>query len=294
MSAPVVAGDFSGSPRAAARGVRGAVPVGAPDVAARRARRARRLVGVGMATLAAGTLAAAPWWGPRALGRLAFFQVRRVELEGARYASASELVRRLGVDTTQSVWADLGPLRARLAAHPMVARAELSRRLPGTLVVRVVEKVPVALAPGRGGALAVYDALGAALPIEPHAQGGLDVPLLAARDTTLLRLLGALRADAPRLFARVSEARRVTPSRARPQGVDAVEYALTLVPPPRASTAAVTGAPALAPVTVRLSPDVTVGRLSDLLPVEDELARRRVRVAEIDLRFRDQVIARLQ
>jgi cell division protein FtsQ len=47
-------------------------------------------------------------------------------------------------------------------------------------------------------------------------------------------------------------------------------------------------------VTVRLSPDVTVGRLADLLPVEDELARRRVRVAEIDLRFRDQVIARLQ
>jgi cell division protein FtsQ len=291
MSAPMVAGDIGAAPRRAARG---AVPMASPDGTARRARRVRRLAGVGAAALVVGALAASPWWAPRALGRLAFFQVRRVEIEGARYASASELVRRLGVDTTQSVWADLGPLLDRLAAHPMVARAELARRLPGTLVVRVVEKVPVALAPGRAGALAVYDASGAALPIEPHAQGGLDVPLLAARDTTLLRLLGALRADAPRLFARVSEARRVTTSRARPRGADAVEYALTLVAPPRAAAAAVTGAPAPAPVTVRLSPDVTVGRLADLLPVEDELARRRVRVAEIDLRFRDQVIARLQ
>jgi len=40
--------------------------------------------------------------------------------------------------------------------------------------------------------------------------------------------------------------------------------------------------------------DVSVARLADLVPVEDDLLRRRVRVAEIDLRYRDQVIARLQ
>ena len=47
-------------------------------------------------------------------------------------------------------------------------------------------------------------------------------------------------------------------------------------------------------VVVRAMADVSVGRLADLVPVETDLQRRRVRVAEIDLRYRDQVIARLQ
>jgi hypothetical protein len=40
--------------------------------------------------------------------------------------------------------------------------------------------------------------------------------------------------------------------------------------------------------------DITVERLGDILPVEADLARRQARVAELDLRYRDQVIARLQ
>jgi hypothetical protein len=37
-----------------------------------------------------------------------------------------------------------------------------------------------------------------------------------------------------------------------------------------------------------------VERLADIFTFENELARRQVRVGEIDLRYRDQVIARLQ
>ena len=221
-------------------------------------------------------------WGPPALSRLAFFRVRRVELEGVRYASAGELVRRLRVDTLTSVWTELAPLRARVAGHPMVERVELQRELPGTLRLVVAERVPVALAPTRSG-VAVYDASGLALPIEPSTAGGLDVPLVAARDTALLRLLGALRQDAPRLFARISEARRA----AGAGGVrDEFEFTVTSPAPD--------GAGGVTTVVVRAMADVAVGRLADLVPVEDDLQRRRVRVAEIDLRYRDQVIARLQ
>jgi len=39
---------------------------------------------------------------------------------------------------------------------------------------------------------------------------------------------------------------------------------------------------------------VSVERLSDIFPVESDLIRRRANVAELDLRYRDQVIARLQ
>jgi hypothetical protein len=45
---------------------------------------------------------------------------------------------------------------------------------------------------------------------------------------------------------------------------------------------------------VRAMQDVSVERLAEIAPVEEDLARRQLRVAEIDLRFRDQVIARLQ
>jgi len=37
-----------------------------------------------------------------------------------------------------------------------------------------------------------------------------------------------------------------------------------------------------------------VDRLADIFPVENDLARRQVHVDELDLRYRDQVIARLQ
>jgi cell division protein FtsQ len=40
--------------------------------------------------------------------------------------------------------------------------------------------------------------------------------------------------------------------------------------------------------------DVSVDRLAELVPVEQDLARRRLRAVEIDLRYRDQVIARVQ
>jgi len=37
-----------------------------------------------------------------------------------------------------------------------------------------------------------------------------------------------------------------------------------------------------------------VTRLADIFPVESDLARRQLRAEELDLRYRDQVIARLQ
>jgi hypothetical protein len=45
---------------------------------------------------------------------------------------------------------------------------------------------------------------------------------------------------------------------------------------------------------VRASMGVSVSRLADIFPVESDLMRRRANVAELDLRYRDQVIARLQ
>ena len=50
----------------------------------------------------------------------------------------------------------------------------------------------------------------------------------------------------------------------------------------------------LASLPVRAMADVSVERLDEIQPVEQDLMKRQARVAELDLRFRDQVIARRQ
>ena len=250
--------------------------------APRRGRRWGRIVAV----LLAPVLLSSPWWGPSALSRLEFFQVRRVEIDGVRYLTPKEIVARLAVDTTRSVWDDVESLERRVAELPQVASVRVERKLPGTLRVVVTERVPVALVPTRDG-FNVYDADGTSLPIDPSRVGGLDVPVIAAADSSLLRLLGAVRLDQPRLFARLSELRRVGRDELLLRISRAAEFAVSdsLTPSgPRPSST----------LPVRAMADVSVSRLADIFPVEHDLARRQARVAEIDLRYRDQVIARLQ
>jgi cell division protein FtsQ len=206
-----------------------------------------------------------PFWAPLLMRRMAFFRVRHVEVVGARYVQAGEILDRLRVDTLASVWDPSGPWKARVAEHPLVREVEMDRRLPGTLVVRLVEHVPVALVPAASGFRA-YDKRGVSLPIDPTTSD-VDAPILARVDTAMLRFLGSARKDAPELYRRLSEVRR--------EG----EGELVLV---------------LDALSVRALANVTLRRLADLELVENDLARRKLHPTELDLRYRDQVIARLQ
>jgi cell division protein FtsQ len=207
----------------------------------------------------------APLWGPRVLAELAYFRVRRVEIVGARFVQPSDILGRLHVDTLSSVWQPAAPLEDRIASHPGVRSVRVGRRLPGTLVVEITERWPVALVPTPSG-LVPIDERGAALPID-LTRTTVDAPIVAYRDAGLFRLLGRLRVEAPELYARVSEAARA--------GSTEVLLRISSVP-------------------VRAMADVSVERLAEIGPVEQDLARRQLRAAEIDLRYRDQVIARLQ
>lgn len=206
----------------------------------------------------------APFWGPLLLRQLSFFRVRKVEIVGAHYVSVGDVLDRLHVDTTSSVWDPTGPLVARLAPHPQIRSVTLRRKLPSTLVVEIQENLPVALIASDDG-LRAYDARGTLLPID-LARTPIDAPILPQRDVGLLRLLGVLRNEAPALYDRVSEVRITAPD----------EVILQLAGTP-----------------VRAMRDVTPARLAEIEPVENDLARRGLRAAEIDLRYRDQVIARL-
>ena len=225
---------------------------------------------VGVLALAIVLVAASPLWGPLILRRLAFFRVRRVEIVGAHYIPPGDILGRLGVDTLASVWNPTSPLERRVAAHPAVERVTVQRRLPGTLVVHVTERTPVALVPTPRG-LVAYDARGVALPID-LARTPVDAPVTVVIEPVVFRLLADLRRRAPALYDRVSEIRRGGSS-----GGGADDLILQF-----------------ADLPVRVMKDVTVDRLADIEPVESDLARRQLKVAELDLRYRDQVIARLQ
>ncbi|MBI2407180.1 MAG: FtsQ-type POTRA domain-containing protein, partial [Gemmatimonadetes bacterium] len=99
---------------------------------------------------------------------MAFFRARKVEIEGARYIAPDQIVSRMNVDTAASIWDDASVWERRIGTHPQVRDVRISRRLPGTLVVRITEVPPVALVP-TGAGLTPFDAEGRPLPIDPTA-----------------------------------------------------------------------------------------------------------------------------
>jgi cell division protein FtsQ len=223
-------------------------------------------------------------WGVRAAAReMAFFRVRTIEIRGARYLQPTDIVSRLQIDTLASLWDDLEPYRERVRHHAQVSDVHITRRMPGTLVVTVRENLPVALVQ-TGAGLLPYDSLGRQLPIDP-ARTNLDLPIVATTDPVLLKLVGAIRATEPQVFARIEEVRRI--------GRD--EISLTLSRELYASGVdSVTPTPEGGSLRVRVPVGLSVERLADIFPVETDLARRRLLAGELDLRYRDQVIARLQ
>jgi cell division protein FtsQ len=224
----------------------------------------RGRVRLALAGVAVILLLGAPFWGPLVLRQLSFFRVRKVEIIGARYVPVSDIMDRLHVDTTASVWDPTGPLVSRLVSHPQLHTVIVRRKLPGTLVVEVQENPPIALVATSDG-LRAYDARGTLLPID-LARTPIDAPILPRRDVELLHLLNVLRNEAPALYDRLSEIRITAP--------EEVVFQMGGTP-------------------VRAMRDVSPARLAEITPVEDDLARRGLHAAEIDLRYRDQVIARL-
>jgi hypothetical protein len=95
----------------------------------------------------------------------------------------------------------------------------------------------------------------------------MDLPIVNRPDRQVLRLLETIRSQTPGLFARISDVRRLASGELLMRMPDMV---------------------------VRAPSNVDAQRLAEVMPVTADLARRHVRVAELDLRYRDQVVARLQ
>jgi cell division protein FtsQ len=216
------------------------------------------------------------------LRSLALFHVERVEVAGAQLLAPHEVLAASRVSAGQSVWDDPQPWIDALQAHPVIRAASVQRSLPGTLLIRIEERRPVALI--EAGSLRPVTADGEVLPVDP-ARTPVDLPLVRAtvapadsyvRDPAVKRVLaelGRLAVLDPSLLVRVSEIGQ--PS--------AGELRLTLGHP----------------VAELLLPEgAGADQLRQLRAVFDHLERRAAdaqspqRIVRVDARFADQVVVR--
>lgn len=232
-------------------------------------------------SVAVAGVAASVGLAPRALRRLDTFRVRRVEVVGSRFAAPYEVVEASGITRASNVFDDTDVWRRTLLRHPMVADVRVERRLPGTIVLRVVEVEPIALV--RTPELRMVDPAGRVLPVEA-AGFDVDLPVIAipssidadgrlgdATAAALVDALARVRRLEPGIAARVSE----------------------VLPQPDGGVRMVLTAPDDADVV--LPGGVSRPRLRALRLTLANLARRGelARVRRVDLRFRDQVVVSL-
>lgn len=144
---------------------------------------------------------------PAGLRHMSFFQVRRVELIGVRYLAPDSVLAVLALRPDQNVFEDGDEIARRAEALGGVVSARVSRKLPGTLRVTVIEKIPVAFAPGPNQMVAL-DGDAKPLPYDPAATG-LDLPVIQKVDSLLVRTLSVLRLTDSALFQDVDAARRL-------------------------------------------------------------------------------------
>ena len=105
-----------------------------------RAIRGRRLV----ATMIVASLTIAP--GSLMVSRSSLLRLRHLEVVGTSSLTRAQVVRLAALSSSTNVlWFDAGAVERRLESDPWVATATVSRRLPGTIRISVVERAPVAM-----------------------------------------------------------------------------------------------------------------------------------------------------
>lgn len=93
--------------------------------------------------------------------------VDRVVVEGAARSGAGAVAGASGIELGQAMaTADLGAAASAVTRLPWVRTAEVRRRWPGTVVVEVVERTPVAAVPATGEGWTLLDADGRQLAVE--------------------------------------------------------------------------------------------------------------------------------
>lgn len=160
-------------------------------------------------------LAAAGFWAYRQTQSDARFAVRHIEIAGAVHtqrAAIESITRRyLGLNLFKI---DIALVQHDLHSLSWIQRIAIEKRVPNTLRINVVERVPVALAMHDGG-LQYVDASGAVCGDLSPSIGDSDLPIVSNADgEELLRavqFIDVLRVHDPVVYSRIGEVRPIAP-----------------------------------------------------------------------------------
>ncbi len=231
-----------------------------------------------------GTLALAALWEvgsrvPAALSSMQTFRVRTVDIRGLHFMTRTEALADMKLSPRSTVWTNTHTLAERLEADPLVRTARVTRKIPSTLIVDVVERHPIALVPTP--TLVPIDAHGMRLPIDP-ARHHLDLPIMESVDRP---------APGARLLPRRS--RQLAAEVGRLVEADTSFHQMLSVVS-ETSDHTVRALWSNPPVEFLLRPDTPPRRLREGIAVlEDALGRDPQHPPEvIDLRYADQVVVR--
>ena len=138
---------------------------------------------------------------PRALRKMDFFRVSKIEVRGLANLRAEDVARVLPIPARMNLFGDLDAVQHAADSIPGLADVVVSRRLPGTLVVTVREVPPIALVM-RKGQLRLLGEDGRALPFDPTVSAP-DLPIVREADSLVTRLLARVRDADVTLYSRV-------------------------------------------------------------------------------------------
>ena len=199
---------------------------------------------------------------PRAMRKMDFFRVSRVDVRGLTNLRAEDIARVLPIPPRMSLLDDLAGVQRAADSIPGLADVVVSRRLPGTLVVTVREAPPIALVM-RKGRLCLLGEDARVLPFDPTVSAP-DLPIVREADSVVTRLLARVRDADVTLFSKVISGWRA--------GDDVV--------------LAVDGQ------RYWFRPDAPAEVIRAVTLVAQDLEKRGRRYAELDARFGGQVVVR--
>lgn len=156
-------------------------------------------------------------WGVQQLHRDDRFAIRDLRFEGAVHTDVASL------DAVETQWSgsnlfemDIELLRAQLTSLPWVANVTIEKRVPDEVIVRIEERVPVALSLGADGKLRYVDGTARAFADLSAEIGNPDLPLIATSDEAgrarAVALITTLAREHDDLYQRVSEIAPLFPS----------------------------------------------------------------------------------
>lgn len=163
-----------------------------------------------------GVVAAGAIWTYRQTQSDARFAVRHIEIAGAVHtprAAVEQITRHYAGLNLFKI--DIASIQRDLGAVPWVERITIEKKIPDTLRINVIERVPVALV-DRSGSLDYVDASGTVVDRLSPAVGDTDLPIISGADGAELArtvaFVQSLRTHDPSVYSRVAEVRPVPPS----------------------------------------------------------------------------------